>query len=1085
MSASAYFKNGALIESFGSTLTSGGTLTLTSSSDAYQIFTGSQAHTMKLPDATTMIANQKFEVINASTGAITVQNNGGATVGTVAAGTSIVFRVTDISTSNGSFDVSTASSGGTGGLSSTEAAQFNALAASGFSATSKKLVFDPEQMSGNYWVSKAPIQTIVYGLWGFPLNGFTYAVGGSVAAGNAGTGANQQFNDDSNYSLLKQPTTDIKRFINASLSFGGFGYVTGGNDTTAPNTTNLVEQYSDSLNTWTNKANLNIVRRSHAPFYNVGMYVGFGIDVAGTFLSSVETYSPAANAWYLRASGITAGRDPGSFNVDALLNVVGGNNGSDLTANQRYDEVTNAWTSKVAIPSGGSAFASFAVNGTGYMAGNGGGSYTSTVRSYNSATEVWGVMASLSGNRGQSAGVAINGFGYSMGGYNGSAGTNVVEQFVPSSIFYMNSLMKSVSTPTAISVAVLLNALAPNVGVQIRTDGDLWRNFVSGGGSATKLNETLSTKFVEYPTFLAAGGYNGSDILTTETYNDVANTWQTRANAPVGGDGFTAFPFGGLSYFAGGSGISGTIPTSFRTFNDLTNAWASKSALSFSTSGSGIRFNGFGYSVGAANNSNLTYKYNPTTDTWASSANLAAAGRAPALSDVGGKIYAVGGTISSGVGIPTTQYYSDVTNVWTALGSGSNSNDTSQSGGTYDGCSFHINNYAYRGGNGSNQTIFERFDVSTLVWTSKQSMNFTSYIATSTSMGDFGYSAGGNNGSFMTAAQKYNSNSNTWTTLTSLGTARAFEGGNPKQGTSAYRNYELKVSVPSLHAGVGSGAYVSAANVTTNHNVGGEFSLQGYGYMINGFVAGGSQTSQNDRYDEVTNSWLQVTSNSTALYSVVCFALNGRGHRAAGQTANGPHEVYNAELGVWTSAATVGSSAADFAQGSVLNGRGYILGASAFNAGEYYNETTNAWTSTTGPGAGTTSGRWSQGGFIYAAGADTPSTTVQKFNDTLQSWSSAGSMNVARRNHAVLFKGRGLMAGSATSYVTSTESYNEASNVWSIGPTLLTGVAYQAVFTLNGGAYSAAGWNGSSVLANQKMVDSVKQAVLSAGLAVS
>lgn len=115
----ANFKLGKIQYGFLETATSGGTLTLVASSKQYQIFTGSSAHTLKLPDATTMATGLSFVVVNLSTGVITIQKNDASTLTTVAAGSSVDVFLTDISTSNGverTYSAGTASNNGIGSI---------------------------------------------------------------------------------------------------------------------------------------------------------------------------------------------------------------------------------------------------------------------------------------------------------------------------------------------------------------------------------------------------------------------------------------------------------------------------------------------------------------------------------------------------------------------------------------------------------------------------------------------------------------------------------------------------------------------------------------------------------------------------------------------------------------------------------------------------------------------------------------------------------------------------------------------------------------------------------------------------------
>lgn len=72
------------------TATSGGTLTVASTNGENLLFTGSSNHTCQLPTSS-VFGGRRFTVLNNSTGAITVNASGGATIATVAAGTAGTF----------------------------------------------------------------------------------------------------------------------------------------------------------------------------------------------------------------------------------------------------------------------------------------------------------------------------------------------------------------------------------------------------------------------------------------------------------------------------------------------------------------------------------------------------------------------------------------------------------------------------------------------------------------------------------------------------------------------------------------------------------------------------------------------------------------------------------------------------------------------------------------------------------------------------------------------------------------------------------------------------------------------------------
>ena len=93
-----------IVEGFTSTATAGGITTLTVSSTEIQSFTGVANQTLVLPNATTLTKGHSFRILNPSTGNITIQTNGGATLWTMATGTEMYLICTDNSTAAGTWE---------------------------------------------------------------------------------------------------------------------------------------------------------------------------------------------------------------------------------------------------------------------------------------------------------------------------------------------------------------------------------------------------------------------------------------------------------------------------------------------------------------------------------------------------------------------------------------------------------------------------------------------------------------------------------------------------------------------------------------------------------------------------------------------------------------------------------------------------------------------------------------------------------------------------------------------------------------------------------------------------------------------
>lgn len=88
---------------FDSTVSAGGTTTLTAASAYYQRVTGTSTQTIKLPDATTVSNGRAFIIDNDSTQSITVVDNASATVDTIVSGTIDMVICLDNSTSAGTW----------------------------------------------------------------------------------------------------------------------------------------------------------------------------------------------------------------------------------------------------------------------------------------------------------------------------------------------------------------------------------------------------------------------------------------------------------------------------------------------------------------------------------------------------------------------------------------------------------------------------------------------------------------------------------------------------------------------------------------------------------------------------------------------------------------------------------------------------------------------------------------------------------------------------------------------------------------------------------------------------------------------
>lgn len=135
-----------LINGYTTTATAAGTTVLTVASNRLQYFTGSTTQTVTLPVTSTLTTGFRYEIINLSTGSITVNSSGGNLVQTIASG--YVATVTCIGTSlttAADWSVAYSASGGSSGITvgSTTIS----------SGTTTKILYDNAGVVGEYTIS--------------------------------------------------------------------------------------------------------------------------------------------------------------------------------------------------------------------------------------------------------------------------------------------------------------------------------------------------------------------------------------------------------------------------------------------------------------------------------------------------------------------------------------------------------------------------------------------------------------------------------------------------------------------------------------------------------------------------------------------------------------------------------------------------------------------------------------------------------------------------------------------------------------------------------------------------------------------
>ncbi|HYE22809.1 MAG TPA: malectin domain-containing carbohydrate-binding protein, partial [Verrucomicrobiae bacterium] len=162
-------------------------------------------------------------------------------------------------------------------------------------------------------------------------------------------------------------------------------------------------------------------------------------------------------------------------------------------------------------------------------------------------------------------------------------------------------------------------------------------------------------------------------------YDPQANTWLELAEQNIipAADHVAAQAINGKIYIFGGC-VAGGESNSLAVYDPVLNTWEQKAGLIRNgqpygiCSASSAEINGMFYIAGGIHSNatiNLTFVYDPTTDTWTELAPMPAARNHAAGASMNGKFYIFGGRCCggnvSGAGNPQTFVYDPQTNVWT------------------------------------------------------------------------------------------------------------------------------------------------------------------------------------------------------------------------------------------------------------------------------------------------------------------------------------------------------------------------------------------------------------------------------------
>jgi len=611
------------------------------------------------------------------------------------------------------------------------------------------------------------------------------------------------------------------------------------------------------------------------------------------------------------------------------------------------------------------------------------------------------------------------------------------------------------------------------------------------GGNVWKTVANYVT--VTQPGFLSLHGFSytcgginaGSGISSVYQYDDTANSWSTKTSVSAGKYGLNTFNLNEFGYACGGNSFGSYVSTCEK-YNDSANSWSS-SVTGLTTgryAGAGLNLNGFGYVFGGRNASALSVveQYNDSSNSWTSKTVL------PATKYDTSRFYlnSFGYIICGQGGAQTETYrYDDTTDTYV--------NSKAYPNSLFGAISFTVSGFGYTcsGYSGTFTSAVNQYNDAARTWSAKSPDIFARRFLAGFSLNEFGYALGGSGSSDYSDAAQYRptnmyyfgrfkasaktpikvlvatnvdgyakslpvwirTDGTNWKYMES-NVDSLVKAGSTVTGTlsttGGYYQYELTVGLPPTWIGTGAsggggavgGGYWStkAGAGTARHYVAG-FSLNGFGYVCNGYT-GAAASSEVNQYNDSANTWTTKAGGGTARYGLAGFSLNGFGYICDGATSGGVYsslvDQYNDITNAWASRANGGTARANLS-GFSLNGFSYIssgLPAAVSSEVNQYNDTANTWSTKAGAGTARRGpAGFSLNGFGYTCNgfAAANSSEVNQYNDSANTWTTKAGGGTARYNlTGFSLKGFGhICNGIAAAASSEVNQYNDAANIWS------------------------------------------------------
>ena len=190
----------------------------------------------------------------------------------------------------------------------------------------------------------------------------------------------------------------------------------------------------------------------------------------------------------------------------------------------------------------------------------------------------------------------------------------------------------------------------------------------------------LSSAVVNNKIYVIGGTKDFSRVLpTVEEYNPVQDTWTTKADMPTARYFFSTSVVDGKIYVIGGAVLVGGVVEVISTveeYDPVKDVWTKKASMPTARWCSTAAVNGKIYAIGGWRRERGIDKalkmveiYDPAANTWTKGADVPTARWSHSTSVVGGRIYAIGGTIlnplQESVTVKKVEIYNPATGRWT------------------------------------------------------------------------------------------------------------------------------------------------------------------------------------------------------------------------------------------------------------------------------------------------------------------------------------------------------------------------------------------------------------------------------------